>query len=139
MREIKFRGKRIDNGEWIIGSLVQAPNDDLNSAYISIDKFASYDERVGYFNDRSMSILSRYFPINPYTICQFTGLYDKKGQEIYEGDIVEYGVDASAVFYEGGACCLKKDVWFSDNEAQHFNVIGNVHDNPELLEVPADD
>ena len=66
-------------------------------------------------------------------IMQFTGLTDKNGKEIWEGDIVEIGVDAYPVFYENGAVCVKKDIWFSDNESKHFAIIGNIYENGDLL------
>lgn len=67
IRDIKFKGKRLDNGEWIYGDL----NHLLDGVYISND------------NGNNMA------QVDPNTVCQFTGCIDKSGKEVYEGDIVE--------------------------------------------------
>ena len=67
MREIKFKGKQISNGEWIVGDL----NHLVDGVYISNDNGNNMEQ------------------VNPDTICQFTGLLDKNGKEIYEGDILK--------------------------------------------------
>lgn len=119
MRTIKFRGKRIDNGEWVIGQLVKMweewhilNSDNVNTAY----------------------------PVDPATVGQYTGLNDTNSREIYEGDIFQAG-------YFGGV-----DVVMWDNENARYigrspqgcisyvgrepavKIIGNIHDNSELLE-----
>lgn len=113
MRTIKFRGKR-PNGKWKVnGSIVQRQ-----------------DGRV---------LLGGYAVI-PNTIGQFTGLLDKNGKEIYEGDIVKYiGNEIGDVFtneikYDGaGFNPLDAIYWMSDIENTECEVIGNIHDNPELI------
>ena len=79
MRTIKFNGKRIDNGEWEEGGLLQSVNGITligdNQGYICTDGYGHYDD----FNIRQVA---------PDTVCQFTGLLDKNGKEIYEGDVL---------------------------------------------------
>lgn len=124
MREILFRGKRLGNGEWAYGFLVK-----MFGAYHIIDK---YDENTAY-------------EVIPETVGQYTGLKDKNGKRIFEGDIVRCGTGriCKVTFFIspgvsgfdlvpiGGFDAPPPHNWslFADTE-----VIGNVHDNPELLE-----
>ena len=128
MREMKFRGKRIDNGEWVFGYLVRMFSE------IGIMPF---DEE------------NTFNPIIPETVEQYTGLKDKNGREIYEGDIVFWEDEH---FYKGKSevvYCVDRynypafDLANHDYEAKglqcvheecFMQVIGNIHDNPELLE-----
>ena len=129
MREIKFRGKCLDNGEWVYGDLhIRTP-------------FPHIHSEIDYSKVN----------IDPHTVGQFTGLHDKDGKEIYEGDVVtqtwgsphfvngvlydcygrigdiRYECDLIGVHTKNGmyrivGCGLSN------------TVIGNIHDNPELLE-----
>lgn len=74
-REIKFKAKRLDNGEWVYGSLIRSTAGIKERAYI-VDNFSSMSD---------YSVIG----VAPSTICQFTGLKDCEGKEIWEGDIVE--------------------------------------------------
>lgn len=131
MREIKFRGKRIDNGEWIYGDLIHH-----NSI---ASKTSIVTESVKDYRD--------CFVVD-YTVGQFTGLHDKDGKEIYEGDIVlipKYG--NCLVMWSGygwGFHTVEQEV-YPDGSMQYRPIgdyrfifgqavlVGNIHDNPELM------
>ena len=132
IREILFRGKRTDNSEWVKGYY-------LNQRESLTDKKACYiATNNGYgFN---------YISVDPSTVGQYTGLTDKNGTRIFEGDIIEI-VDIfnetirGVVYWCNGAFwagCTTPD----GNESFHgigylpvecAHIIGNIYDNPELL------
>lgn len=76
IENIKFKAKRLDNGEWVYGSLIRSTAGVKERAYI-VDNFSSMSD---------YSVIG----VDPSTVCQFTGLKDKEETPIYEGDIVMY-------------------------------------------------
>ena len=84
MRTIKFKAKRLDNGEWVKGDLVHS------TSYVGI----SYPSDE--FSD--VPIVHR---VDPKTVCQFTGLKDCEGKEIWEGDILEGESKCEIIFIKG--------------------------------------
>lgn len=75
IENIKFKAKRLDNGEWIVGSLIRSTAGVKERAYI-VDNFSSMSD---------YSVVG----IDPSTVCQFTGLKDFYAEEVWEGDIIE--------------------------------------------------
>lgn len=126
MREILFRAKRLDNGEWVEGDL----------------------RRGGYFNNDSETYIMKSdyalhnIPVDPETVCQFTGKYDGNGVKIFEHDIVQFDDgyyaeilwdEDEALFniYGGDVSDIYED--FRTIESEDVGVIGNIFDNPELM------
>lgn len=130
-REILFKAKRKDNGEWVEGNLITNERNE-NQKYIGY----IFDERNGVIEDYDL------VEVIPDTICQYTGLEDKNGNKIWENDIAHirssglsgYGV----IKYENGNLVLvdvKRKRTYSMYGEWKIRKDGNIFDNPELLEV----
>ncbi len=147
MREIKFRGKDIETGEWIYGHFFQRLGH-----YPAIVEPRPRDGKVVYYE----------IAVEDTTVGQFTGLTDKNGKEIYEGDIVKnkeiggygmeyigvvkyynkdcrFGIDTTItnkfterVLFTDGECSLN-DGYCTITYINEYEVLGNIHDNPELI------
>lgn len=125
MREIKFRGKRIDNGEWVVGDLRYSEN----SIAVACDI-------------RHFGIGYDIYSVSPETVGQFTGLKDKNGKEIYEDDFIQTDnsdvylvtwVDCTLSYVAIGVIDNLNIISLCDLLDNAIEVIGNRHDNPELL------
>lgn len=128
MREIKFRGRQLSTGKWIYGDLV---HDNMGGFYV-------YPmDCNGLFRDNRVAA---------ETVGQFTGLNDKNGKEIYEGDIVKWDRDQKmyvVVFRNGMYYASVEEcnphiyggfpLWCLCEEEQHCTIVGNIHDNKKLL------
>ena len=131
MREILFHGKRVDNGEWVEGDLLQTR---YHSGHIE-------------YQIMPQTPVSYAVPVLPETVGQYTGLSDKNGVRIFEGDIVHCvsKLDSAdmVVIFECGQFRMilaekyhkyQTNVGYYDINCFAKEVIGNIHDNPELLE-----
>lgn len=120
MRQILFRGKRVDNGEWVCGDLSQHKSGKRFIKRLNASALCSYE-------------------VIPETLGQFTGLTEKNGNRIFEGDIVnieypETTVKNCIIEYVGASFVgsTHADTWELDGYYS-LEVIGNIHDNGELL------
>ena len=140
MREILFRGKRIDNGEWVAGYYVP----------VCWGRFPCVPCIVPEPVDAWESM-----KVDPETVGQYTGLTDKNSKKIFEGDILkiihkyqspfdddtkEYtDITTDVVFFDDEGLCFSYGkspfLCVVNNVTTEYEVIGNIYDNPELLEV----
>lgn len=130
-REILFRGKLEYNGKWIYGDLLQYENGDV----------AIFGEKLSSFGCECTE-MSKRDRVIPDTIGQYTGLKDKNGNKIFEGDIVRLGGGFHYFTFniEYGsfvAASIKGDIGIRLFQRTITNcgyaIIGNIHDNPELI------
>lgn len=143
MREILFRGKSIMRGEWIYGYL----NQHRGNIRYDCDCEPIVDGCY-YINDWQTKIetgmYGQDYKVDSSTVGQFTGLTDKNGVKVFEGDIVRYGDTIHRVVFEQrngtayfglvyAACETLPFGHYQD--LKQIEVIGNIYDNPELLEV----
>lgn len=129
MRSIKFRGRRLDNKEWVFGYLVPVVTRDEKQMYIATE-----------IRDGAVE----GFAVEPESVAQFTGMCDKNGNEVYEGDVVRYRTtddrytrnpnfrtlivhyeESSARFMAGG-------IYWDTLRPQIVEVVGNSYDNPNI-------
>ena len=147
MREILFRGKSIMHGDWVYGYL----NQHRGNIRYDCDCEPIADECY-YINDWQAKIdngmYGQDYKVGPETVGQFTGLTDRNGVKIFEGDIVRYGDTIHRVVFEQrngtayfglvyAACETLPFGHYQD--LKQIEVIGNVYDNQELLEVSGDE
>lgn len=134
MREILFRGKCVDNGEWVYGSYYHCCGTAYGATFIVVNDFG-------------------FIEVIPHTVGQYTGLTDKNGKKIFEGDIIKKENQGKSVLEFGKAdidccgCCYKyhtivgfyrkwvgTDYVSADEEDyDDVEVIGNIYDNKDLL------
>lgn len=134
MREILFRGKRIDTGEWIMGSPFIAQ--DCCKMIVAVAVHPDFvDEGNVYYSEGA--------PVDIETVGQYTGMVDIGGKRIFEGDIMKTAVSGltqhtGVVKFSDGAFglkCTDGAAFFLCFVAGSCTVIGNIHNNPELMEV----
>ena len=122
MRTIKFKAKRIDNGEWLEGYY----------------RGSSYEDKAFIYRIKRPPLA---FEVDPDTVCQFTGLFDSTGKEIYEGDILRLGPVICEVLWREylGGFYLKEDFAIIPGttplglmlDGYEYEIIGNIFDNKE--------
>ena len=151
-----YRAKRCDTGEWIVGSLIRAPYLGSIRSWISSEQ----EDKARLREISSNQAVWRAFEVRTDTICQCTGLKDKNGKLIWENDIVSFQFDnddcpfpnkdtkkrIGKVFFsdfraswsitmgKNGSKSLNNDLWKYVQNGNRVEVIGNIFDNPELLE-----
>ena len=139
-REIIFKAKRKDNGEWVEGCLII---DYVSGQYFIHQNGNSVNESQKIGEEGCLRFLA--FEIDPNTLCQYTGITDKNGEKIWENDIIDTFEESSKEFlrnvvkFEDGCFKVFKKHYLSMHmdsyEKTDLKVVGNIFDNADLLEV----
>ena len=128
-----FRGKRTNNGEWVEGGLYEEKR--MHESYFLIVRTA-----VDLRKEEYGHVPAEFFLVDPDSIGECTTLKDKNGKLIFEGDILKGMRGLHRVYYDTSLACFE---WAKINGnweesfsgfADEYEIIGNIHDNPELLE-----
>ena len=135
MRKILFRGKSIITNEWVYGGIVHQTDfyGDIVDRYYIVDGTDTRDYDIGY-SER----------VIPETVGQYTGVTDKNGTKIFDGDVIQVDEIEDQNFVvawnndDAGFELADDGIYlplFGTVSVQNIKVVGNIHDNPELLEV----
>ena len=135
MREILFRGKQTDNNNWVEGAFCLKDSDGPFGDMLDRPSIIKYDPPWDGF----------WFRVDPETVGQFTGLFDKNGKKIFEGDIIEHHAQGNIIVNRGVVVWDASEGRFAYqlrtmlpgfymHNPETVEVIGNIHDNPELLQ-----
>ena len=146
MREILFRAKRVDNGEWVEGYL-------FDDGFLEHERYfvgrIVVEPYIGTADDDWNITGIDFCEINPETLCQYTGKSDEDGEKIFEGDIVGFIDLYSTESGYSESSCLGEVIWSKEECCFHVTnrlsaeswevldeckVVGNVFDNKELLD-----
>ena len=140
MRDILFRGKRIDINEWTEGYYAVSPTD--SKSYIYAKDYHEMD-----IAEDGLHVAYRLMQVFPNTVGQYTNLTDKNDKKIFEWDIIKVpdcchrGDAVGFVYYDCNETAYCAKCWGikyqlgADLSSDSIEIIGNIHDNPELLEV----
>ncbi len=143
MREILFKAKRMDNGEWVEGYVFDDGIIDSQRMFVGGLVITDYKGKA----DDRWNVGTNFYEVIPETVSQYTGLTDKNGVKIWENDICDrkerfpeivkmqngdWTLDYGYAFGKEDCYC---SLGFYVLERESVEVIGNIFDNPELLEV----